>query len=97
MDSFFYPCIPYRVRWVEIYIIAISLFHKTIIKDTRNVTIVTGVAAYGFMKKIAVIIEEKIEKKLGEMKSPKETEFFSKEFVQGVITGILLAVFVILI
>ena len=42
-------------------------------------------------------IEEKIEKKLGEIKNPKNTKFFSKEFVQGLIVGILLAVLGILV
>lgn len=42
-------------------------------------------------------IEEKIEKKLGEAAQPKSAKFFSKEFIQGMVIGLLLSVVCILI
>jgi hypothetical protein len=42
-------------------------------------------------------IEDKIEKRLELIKNPQPIKFFTKEFVQGVIAGILLAVLSVLI
>ena len=37
-------------------------------------------------------IEDKIEKRLEQIKNPRPAKFFTKEFMQGLIAGILLAV-----
>ncbi len=42
-------------------------------------------------------IEGEIEKRLEEMKKEKDSRFFSKEFVQGIIVGVLLAVAAVLV
>ena len=42
-------------------------------------------------------IEERIEKRLEEAKNPGETKLFSKEFVQGIIVGLLLATIAMLV
>ena len=57
------------------------------IEDARRVTIVTGVAAYGFMKKITGIIEEKIENIEITVHKVKNNFFGETVTVAGLITG----------
>ena len=56
-------------------------------KDARNVTIVTGVAAYDFMKKITGIIEKKIENLKINVHKVKNNFFGETVTVAGLITG----------
>jgi len=42
------------------------------------------------------LVEEQIEKKLEDLKKGRSSKFFAKEFVQGIIVGLLLAVLILL-
>lgn len=57
------------------------------IKEERNITIITGVAAYGFIKRISAMIEEKIENINIKVHRVKNNFFGETVTVAGLITG----------